>query len=92
MRAKEFLSEVKYKGNIGAMEVFRFYQIADEKQKLRFKRLLKQLDAAKASKDKKTVSSLRQSAWEYIQNVTGMRLQGKGFTNENSLRSNIQLK
>jgi hypothetical protein len=66
MRANEFISkEASYSGNIGAMEVFKFYQVADEEQKQLLKHLM--------STGKKS------EAWALIQKVTGVKLQGAEF-------------
>jgi hypothetical protein len=57
------MSEASYKGNIGAMEMMKFFQVAtpDEKQKL-----------------KKLIADKNQSAaWKMIQDVTGMKLMGE---------------
>lgn len=57
--------EASYDGNIGAMEMFKFYQVASVEDK----KLLKQLIAA----DKRGL------AWQLIQRVTGVKLKGKEF-------------
>lgn len=59
--------EAEYKGNIGAMELFKFYQVAKENDKQELKKLIQ----AKKTKD----------AWQLIQKVTGMKLQGAEFGN-----------
>jgi hypothetical protein len=57
--------EASYPGNIGAMEVMKFFQIADDKKKELFKELL--------SKGKKGL------AWKLIQDTVGVKLVGKEF-------------
>ena len=64
MRANEFV-EASYPGNIGAMEVVRFMQTATPRQKTVLRKLI---DADQLSK-----------AWQLIQKVTGVRLQGREF-------------
>ncbi len=59
--------EAEYKGNIGAMELFKFYQVAKEAEKNELKKLIQ----AKKTKD----------AWQLIQKITGMKLQGAEFGN-----------
>ena len=62
MNFKSFLSldEASYEGNIGMMEMFKFYQIATPEQKAQMKKLIF---------DKKT-----EAAWELLQQVTGIKL------------------
>ena len=61
MRFAEFLMiEAAYEGNIGMMEMFKFYQIATPEQKSEMKKYLSAGDQA--------------SAWEFLQTVTGTRL------------------
>lgn len=55
-----FAIEVAYPGNIGAMEVFQFYQKASSKQKTELNQLLTREEYKKA--------------WELIQTVTGVNL------------------
>lgn len=59
------VGEASYPGNIGAMEVMKFFQIADEKQKELFKNLV--------------ANGKKKLAWKLIQDVTGVKLQGKEF-------------
>lgn len=54
------LSEAAYKGNIGMMEMFKFFQKATEEQKAQLKKLIA---------DKK-----QDEAWELLQQVTGTKL------------------
>jgi len=57
--------EASYPGNIGAMEVMKFFQIADDKKKDLFKELV--------AKGKKGL------AWKLIQDTVGVKLVGKEF-------------
>ena len=57
---KTKVDEAAYFGNIGAMEMFKFYQKATEEQK----RKLKTLIGDKKNKD----------AWKLVQDVTGVKL------------------
>jgi predicted chitinase len=59
------VGEASYEGNIGAMELAKFFRIADDQQK----KLLKELIA----KNKKGL------AWKLIQDVVGVKLQGPEF-------------
>lgn len=63
MRLQELkkLDEASYPGNIGMMEMFKFYQKATQDQKSKMKKLLdgKHFD----------------EAWEFLQQVTGVKLQ-----------------
>jgi predicted chitinase len=59
------VGEASYPGNLGMMELAKFFQTADDDQK----KLLKQL----LEKGKKGL------AWKLIQDVTGIKLQGKEF-------------
>lgn len=61
----EGVIEAAYKGNIGAMEMFKFYSKATDDQKL----LLKKLIAA--GEDSR--------AWQLIQKISGVKLVGKEF-------------
>jgi hypothetical protein len=60
MFLSEMFSEASYKGNIGAMEMFRFYQQATPEQI----KLMKQLIAQKKL----------EKAWNFLQKVTGTKL------------------
>ena len=53
--------EAAYKGNIGMMEMFKFYQKATPAEKSKMKQLL---DAKKFD-----------DAWKYLQQVTGVELE-----------------
>ena len=61
MNFKTFLAiEASYPGNIGMMEMFKFYQVASEDQKKYMKELLSK--------------KLFDKAWELLQQVTGVKL------------------
>jgi len=62
MRLSEFVNidEAAYEGNIGMMEMFKFYQIADQNTKDLMKKLISQ------GKNKE--------AWELLQKVVGIKL------------------
>ena len=62
------IGEASYEGNIGMMEVAKFFRVANETQK----KLLKEL----MSKGK------RKLAWKLIQDVTKTKLQGQQFTED----------
>lgn len=69
MRVYEFINfEAAYTGNIGAMEMMKFYQIATPEQKLLLKTLI--------AKGKKS------EAWELVQQLAGIKLQGKEFSKD----------
>ena len=57
------MSEAAYKGNIGAMETMKFFQVATPEQKQKLKKLI-------ADKN-------QSAAWKMIQDVTGMKLMGE---------------
>lgn len=61
MKLERILTEASYPGNIGAMEVFKFYQMADQSQRDQFDQFMK---------DDNTPA-----AWDLIKDVTGMELQ-----------------
>jgi len=69
------ISEASYEGNLGAMEMFQFYQTADESKI----DLLTRLIAAHKNKE----------AWELVQHETNTQLVGKEF-NEELSESEIQ--
>jgi hypothetical protein len=62
MRFKDYLSlcEASYAGNIGMMEMFHFFEIATPEQKAHMKELLS--------------AGLQDEAWQFLQDVTNMRL------------------
>lgn len=57
---KSKVDEAAYVGNIGAMELFRFYQKANKEQKDKLQKLVKNKDA--------------KGAWKYVQDVTNTKL------------------
>ncbi len=59
MRLQE-LHEAQYHGNIGMMEMFKFYSVATDKQKAKMKDLL--------------FKGQQEEAWKFMQEVTGMAL------------------
>jgi hypothetical protein len=62
--------EASYPGNIGMMELAKFFSMADEEQKTLFKQLLE--------RGKKVL------AWKLVQDIVGVKLQGDEFkTDEN---------
>lgn len=65
MRAAEFTKEATYPGNIGMMEIAKFFQVANEQQKELFKRFLE--------------NGKKGLAWKLIQDVTNTKLQGSEF-------------
>jgi hypothetical protein len=60
---KESIQEASYKGNIGAMEMMKFFEVATKEQKEKLKKLI-------ADKN-------QSAAWKMIQDVTGMKLMGE---------------
>ena len=60
MLLKDILTEAVYPGNVGAMEVYKFYKTASEDQKQDFEELL----------DRKEYND----AWEMVQDITSVRL------------------
>jgi hypothetical protein len=60
---KESIQEAAYKGNIGAMEMMKFFQVATPQEKEKLKKLI-------ADKN-------QSAAWKMIQDVTGMKLMGE---------------
>ena len=66
VKVKDILREAAYAGNLGMMEVARFYMQATEEQKAEFKRLVAQ--------------KLNRAAWKLVYSVIGgPRLQGDEF-------------
>jgi hypothetical protein len=59
------VGEASYEGNIGMMELMKFYQSADDDQKKLLKKLVNQ--------------NKTRLAWKLIQQVTGTKLQGQEF-------------
>jgi hypothetical protein len=70
LRKEQFeeLDEAAYVGNIGIMELAKFYQKADPRQVETFKKLLNMKDYKRA--------------WALVQGVTGTKLVGKEFSEE----------
>lgn len=62
MTFKEFLTlhEASYTGNLGMMEMFKFYQVATPEQKAKMKELL--------------FAKKEAEAWELLKQVTGTKL------------------
>ena len=60
---KESIDEAAYRGNIGAMEMMKFFQVATPQEKEKLKKLI-------ADKN-------QSAAWKMIQDVTGMKLMGE---------------
>ena len=75
--AEDTVLEASYAGNIGAMEMFKFYAVATDEQKDELNQLIAQNE--------------KQKAWALIQQVTDTRLQGSEF-NENSFDGNFSVK
>jgi hypothetical protein len=63
------ITEAPYKGNIGIAEVMQFYQVATAEQKAEFDELMSAGDNS--------------SAWQLIQDVVGVTLQGAEFEKVN---------
>jgi len=63
---EEALMELGYEGNIGAMEMVKFFKMADPRQKEILNQLIKEKEF--------------QRAWALIQGVTGNKLVGKEFS------------
>jgi nicotinic acid mononucleotide adenylyltransferase len=59
------MSEAAYKGNIGMMEMMKFFEVASKEQKEKLKKLI-------ADKN-------QSAAWKLIQDVTGMKLMGEEY-------------
>ncbi len=64
MKLSHIITEASYPGNIGAMEVFHFYQQASSEEKEMFDKYLNQNEY--------------DQAWDLIQDVTGVKLQPMG--------------
>lgn len=67
--------EASYEGNIGMMEVAKFFQIANEAQKKLFKELLEK--------------NKRGLAWKLIQDVTDTKLQGREFEVDEGIKDSL---
>lgn len=57
---KNKVDEAAYVGNVGAMEMFKFHQMANQKQKEKLKQLINKKDS--------------KGAWKHVQDVTGVKL------------------
>jgi len=62
---KESIQEASYKGNIGMMEMMKFFEVATKEEKEKLKKLI-------ADKN-------QSAAWKLIQDVTGMKLMGEDY-------------
>ena len=69
------VGEASYEGNIGMMEVAKFFKIANQAQKKLFKELLEK--------------GKRGLAWQLIQDVTDTKLQGKEFEVDEGWRDTL---
>lgn len=68
------VGESSYEGNIGVMELFKFFQTANEKQKELFQKLVN--------------NNKKKLAWKLVQDITGEKLQGDEFNlNEGAFTS-----
>lgn len=67
------IKEASYEGNIGAMEVMKFFMLAKSRD-VRLDDFVKKLTESDSSEDNKL-------AWRIIQNFLGVQLKGKGFGN-----------
>jgi len=63
---RESVEEASYPGNIGAMEISKFFQVASEQEKNQLKQLVQ--------------NNKSKLAWKLIQQVTGIKLQGDKFS------------
>lgn len=62
---RTFVDEASYEGNMGAVEVMKFYQSATDSQIDKLERFIARQDWSKA--------------WQLVQKVTGVKLMGKAF-------------
>lgn len=62
---KESIQEAAYKGNIGMMEMMKFFEVATKEQKEKLKKLIAEKNQT--------------AAWKLIQDVTGMKLMGEEY-------------
>lgn len=69
------VGEASYEGNIGMMEVAKFFQMANETQKKLFKELLEK--------------NKRGLAWKLIQDVTDTKLKGQEFEVEEGIKDTL---
>jgi hypothetical protein len=70
MRAKEFITELGYQGNIGMMEMMKFYQVCTPEQKAELKSYI--------------AAGNNKAAWKLLHQVTGVKLHGDEFATEDS--------
>jgi molybdenum-dependent DNA-binding transcriptional regulator ModE len=80
---KSKVDEAAYVGNIGAMEMFKFYQKANNQQKEKLQQLIQKKDT--------------KAAWKHIQSVTNVKLHksvyeehGAGEEGTDALRKKYQ--
>jgi hypothetical protein len=82
------LKELDYPGNIGMMEMAKFFQIADDAQKTEMRRMKALLvasgdrlenmpDGIEKDEESKVYRTIEAGIWHYIQKVTKMTLQDK---------------
>lgn len=69
------VGEASYPGNIGAMEVAKFFKMAGPKEKDLLKTLINRKDYSRA--------------WALIQGITGVKLQGKEFQTDEGWRDTL---
>jgi len=60
MKLKDVLKEASYPGNIGMMEMFKFYSIATDEQKAKLKEFME--------------SHQLKKAWDFMQLIVGIKL------------------
>lgn len=60
MRIREIINELVYPGNIGIMELAKFFRIATDAQKIHFKKL--------------RADGKDNEAWDYMQQIVGVQL------------------
>ena len=60
MKVHQIIDEASYVGNLGMMEMFKFYKVASETQKRKMRDLL--------------AKGFKKEAWEFLQQVTGIKL------------------
>jgi hypothetical protein len=67
MKINEILRELAYPGNIGIMELTKFFQMATDEQKMHFKKL--------------KASGKTEAAWKFMQSVVDVKLHEGGWAN-----------
>lgn len=70
MRAKEFITELGYQGNIGMMEMMKFYEVCTPEQKAELKSYI--------------AAGNNKAAWKLLHQVTGVKLHGDEFATEDA--------